>query len=178
MVTTQTLPKWATLDRRNVLVQLFLSSGGFCVYGHKKCLIPEHHYYLYSELLIKDWKQLDRELDTALWEAERKALHSLGERSYPVRGQFSAISRDIYAGNQPPYYLEGQAVSGITLTPFVRVRIASSYIRLYVDLGEALRQVSKSQRRKAIRYGKPLPQSVEVSIRRMVLEAVKDYYSH
>ena len=178
MATTQTLPKWATLDRRNFLVQMFLSSGGFCVYGHKKCLIPEHHYYLYSELLIKDWKQLDRQLASALWQAERKALHSLGQRSYPIRGQFSAVSRDIYAENQPLYYLEGQAVSGITLKPFVRVRIASSYIRLYVDLGEALRQVSKSQRRKAIRYGKPLPPTTRQAIMRLVMEAVRDYYSH
>jgi len=178
MAITQTLPKWATLDRRNFLVQMFLDSGGFCVYGHKKCLIPEHHYYLYSELLIKDWKQLDKELASALWQAERKALHSLGERTYPIRGQFSAVSRDIYAESQPLYYLEGQAVSGITLSPFVRVRIASSYIRLYVDLGEALRQVSKNTRRKAIRYGKPLPPTIRVAIMRQVMEAVKDYYSH
>ena len=178
MATTQTLPKWSTLDRRNFLVQLFLSSGGFCVYGHKKCLIPEHHYYLYSELLIKDWKQLDTEQSQAEWEAERKALHSLGERSYPVRGQFSAISRDIYAESQPLYYLDGQAVSGLTFKPFVRVRIASSYIRLYVDLGEALRQVSKNTRRKAIRYGKPLPPTTRQAIMRKVMEAVKDYYSH
>jgi len=178
MTNSESLPKWATLDRRNVLVQLFLSSGGFCVYGHKKCLIPEHHYYLYSECLIKDWKHLDKEQSQAEWEAERKALHSLGGRSYPIRGQFSAVSRDIYAENQPLYYLEGQAVSGITLKPFVRVRIASSYIRLYVDLGEALRQVSKSQRRKAIRYGKPLPPTTRVAIMRKVMEAVKDYHSH
>jgi len=178
MANSESLPKWATLDRRNVLVQLFLSSGGFCVYGHKKCLIPEHHYYLYSELLIKDWKHLDKEQSQAEWEAERKALHSLGERSYPTRGQFSAISRDIYAENQPLYYLDGQAVSGLTFTPFIRVRIASSYIRLYVDLGEALRQVSKSKRRKAIRYGKPLPPTTRVAIMRKVMEAVKDYYSH
>ena len=178
MANSESLPKWATLDRRNVLVQMFLSSGGFCVYGHKKCLIPEHHYSLYIELLIKDWKHLDRELDTALWEAERKALHSLGERTYPVRGQFSAVSRDIYAESQPLYYLEGQAVSGITLMPFVKVRIASSYIRLYVDLGEALRQVSKNTRRKAIRYGKPLPPTTRQAIMRLVMEAVRDYYSH
>jgi len=175
MANSESLPKWATLDRRNVLVQMFLSSGGFCVYGHKKCLIPEHHYHLYTELLIKDWKQVDRELATALWEAERKALHSLGERSYPVRGQFSAISRDIFASNQPLYYFDGQAVSGLTFTPFIRVRISSSYIRLYVDLGEALRQVSKSKRRKATRYGKALPEPTKVAIRRKVLEAVKDY---
>ncbi len=178
MIRTETLPKWATLDRRNLLVQLFLSSGGFCVYGHRKCLIPDHHYYLYSEYLIQDWKNLDREQSQAEWEAERKALHSLGERTYPIRGQFSAVSREIFAGNQPLYYLEGQAVSGLTFTPFVRVRIASSYMRLYVDLGEALRQVSKSKRRKAIRYGKPLPQNIELSIRRKVLEAIKNYQAH
>ena len=178
MVTTQTLPKWATLDRRNFLVQLFLSSGGFCVYGHKKCLVPEHHYYLYSECLIKDWKLVDKEQSQADWEAQRKAFHSLGGRTYPIRGQFSAVSRDIYAESQPLYYLEGQAVSGVTLTPFVRARIASTYVRLYVDLGEALRQVSKSKRRKAIRYGKPLPQNIRQAISKMVLEAVKDYLSH
>ena len=239
MATTQTLPKWATLDRRNLLVELFLDSGGFCVYGLKPCIgyftqkpitacawgkkcskpMPKNqlcrykpeddkphlpcryvtfdqkrwhcaygdypcykpfgsHYEYYADTLIAEWKHLDIEQRLAEWEAERKALHSLGQRSYPIRGQFSAVSRDIYAENQPLYYLEGQAVSGITLTPFVRVRIASSYIRLYVDLGEALRQVSKSKRRKAIRYGKPLPPTTRVAIMRKVMEAVKDYYSH
>ncbi len=178
MAIIQTSPKWANPDRRNYLVELFLSSGGFCVYGHKKCQIPEHHYYLYSELLIKDWKQLDTEESQADWKAERQALHFTGERRYPTRGQFSAISKDIFAEAQPLYYLDGQSISGLTFTPFVRVRIASSYIRLYVDLGEALRQVSKSKRRKAIRYGKPLPPSTKVAIMRKVMEAVKDYYTH
>jgi len=178
MPNSKSLPKWATPERKDALIQLFVNSRGFCVYGHKKCQIPEHHYHLHTEMLIQDWKQSDRELDNALWQAERKALHSLGERSYPVRGQFSAISRDIHAGNQPLYYLDGQAVSGLTFKPFVRVRLASSYIRLYVDLGEALRHASKSQRRKAIRYGKPLPKSAREAVSSKVLEAVRDYYSH
>ena len=178
MSNSKSLPKWATPERKDALIQLFVDSGGFCVYGHKNCLIPEHHYSLYIELLIQDWKQLDKELSNALWQAERKALHSVGERTYPIRGQFSGVSREIYAGNQPLYYLDGQAVSGLTFKPFVRVRLASSYIRLYVDLGEALREASKSQRRKAIRYGKPLPKSAKVAVSRKVLEAVRDYYSH
>ena len=178
MAKADTLPKWATLDRRNWLVELFLSSRGFCVYGHIKCPIPEHHYSVFSELLISDWKQADREDLNALWQAERKRFHSLGERTYPLRGQFSAISKTIYAEQQPLYYLDGQSISGLTFTPFVRVRIASSYIRLYVDLGDILRQVSKSKRRKAIRYGKPLPRSVKQEISHRVLLAVKDYYSH
>jgi len=178
MIKTESLPKWATLDRRTLLVELFLSSGGFCVYGHKKCLIPEHHYFLYSELLIRDWQQLDREQSQADWEAERKAIHNLGERNYPVSGRFNAISKDIFASNQPLYYLEGQAVSGLTLKPFVKVRLASSYVRLYIDLGEALTEVSKNKRRKAIRYGKPLPQETQAKIRRKVLEAVRDYLAY
>ena len=178
MTETKGLPKWATLDRRTLLVKLFLSSGGFCVYGHKKCQIPEHHYYLYTEILIRDWKQLDRDDRLAEWEAERKAIHSLGERTYPIRGRFSAISRDIFASQQPLYYLDGPSVSGLTLMPFVMVRLASSYMRLFVDLGIELRQVSKSKRRKAIRYGKPLPQETEAIIRRKVLEAVRDYIAH
>ncbi|GAH89269.1 unnamed protein product, partial [marine sediment metagenome] len=171
MANTKTLPQWATLDRRNFLVQLFLVSGGFCIYGHKNCPIPAHHYEIAIEYIIENWKQDDRED----WKLERKALHQLGARSYPVRGQFSAVSRDIYAESQPLYYFEGQAVSSETFKPFVKVRLASSYIRLFVDLGEALRQVSKNKRRKAIRYGKPLPQSIEVVIRQKVLEAVKHY---
>ena len=178
MIDKTSQPKWATPERKNSLVQLFLSSGGFCVFGHKKCLIENHHYHLYTELLIRDWKQLDRELSLALWEYEQKILHSLGEASYPVTGRFNAISKQIYADNQPLYYFEGQAVSGVTLKPFVRVRMASSYVRLYIDLGEALRQVSKSKRRKAIRYGKPLPREAEVIIRRKILEAVRDYLAH
>ncbi len=174
----ETLPKWATPDRKEKLVQLFVDSGGFCVYGHKNCLIPDHHYYQYTEFLIADWKQLDRELASALWEAEKKALHFASNRTYPLRGQYSAVSRDIQAEKRPFYYLEGQAVSGITLKPFVKVRLASTYMRLFVDLGEALKQVSKSQRRKAIRYGKPLPSSTTTAIRRKILEAVRDYYTH
>ena len=133
---------------------------------------------LKADIVIANWKAVDREQDKAEWEAEQKSLHSLGERSYPVSGRFNAISRDIFASNQPLYYLEGQSISGLTLKPFVKVRLSSSYMRLYVDLGEALRQVSKSKRRKAIRYGKPLPQEVNGIIRGKVLEAVRDYLAH
>ncbi|GAH87250.1 unnamed protein product, partial [marine sediment metagenome] len=178
--TTQTLPKWATLDRRDVLASIL--TDYLAIKGWQLDLMTGELYNLDYEARIKpiiaDWKHLDKEQSQADWEAERKALHSLGDRSYPIRGQFSAISRDIYAESQPLYYLEGQAVSGLTLKPFVRVRIASSYIRLYVDLGKDWRQVSKNKRRQAIRYGKPLPQSITEAIRRKVLEAVKDYYSH
>ncbi|MBA7634318.1 hypothetical protein ES703_41902 [subsurface metagenome] len=178
MAKTESLPKWATLDRKQALVRLFVASGGFCVFGHKKCLFPDHHYHLFVEFLISDWKKQDSEQSQAEWKAEQKAMHSLGERTYPMRGRFNALDKDLFGERQPLYYLEGQAVSGVTLKPFVRVRIASSYVRLYIDLSEPLGQVSKSKRRKAIRYGKPLPLATRVDIGQRVLEAIRDYLAH
>jgi hypothetical protein len=172
------LPKWATPNRQVHLVKLFVDSGGFCVYGHQNCPIPEHHYELYIEGLIDNWKANDREQATIDWLAERKALHSLGERRYPIAGRFNNISMDIFHDQQPIYYREGLGMNGLTLTPFARVKISSSYMRLYVDLGDSLREVSKNKRRKAIRYGKQLPKSIEQRIAERIWLAVRDYLNH
>lgn len=172
---TSKQPLWITPERKLALIRLFYKSRGFCIYGHTLCLIPEHHYSVYIEYLIDDWKLDDRQQRLAEWEAESKALHSVGQRMYPIEGRFNALSRDIFADNQPLFYLEGQSVSGITLKPFVKVRIASSYIRLYVDLSGIFRQLSKSKRRKRLRYGKPFPREVESRINAVVLQAYRDY---
>ncbi len=169
-----TYPKWSTPNRRALLVKLFLDSRGFCVAGHQNCPIPEHHYEVYIERVIDDWKEEDKED----WKAERKAIHSLGERRYPIRGRFSTISKDIFFEKQPLYYLEALGMSGLTLQPFAKVKIASSYFRLYIDLGDSLKATSKNKRRKAIRYGKPLPLEVEARVTELVTLAVKDYLNH
>jgi len=169
------IPNWNTPSRQAHLVDLFLDSGGFCVFGHKPCPNPEHHYVNYIEGLIADWKADDRAQDRAVWNAERLRLHSLGERRYLIRGQFNNISQDIFFGNQPIYYLVGLAVSGVTLTPFAKVRISSSYANLFVDLGNTLKGVSKNRRRKAMRYGKPLPPEYKKRVEQVCREAVKHY---
>ena len=168
------VPKWATTDRKAHLVKLFLDSGGFCVFGHKNCLIPDHHYEVYIDALIGDWQAEDREQARFEWEAERKAIHSLGERRYR-EGRFGSISRDIFYSQQPLYYLEALGVSGVTLTPFAKIRLGNSYMRLYVDLGDSLRGVSKNQRRKAIRYGRALPKVIDERIAATIKEAVRHY---
>jgi hypothetical protein len=147
-------PKWATPNRQAHLVKLFLQSKGFCVFGHKPCPIPEHHYEVFIENLIKDWVKDDKAQSQAEWEAERKALHSLAERRYPLRGQFSVISKDIFFTSQPQFYLEGIGISGLTFQPFAKVRLASSYMRLYIYLDDTLKDMSKNARRKALRYGR------------------------
>ena len=172
------LPKWSTPNRQAHLVKLFLDSGGFCIYGHINCSIPEHHFELYIETLIDGWKAEDREQARLDWLAERKAMHSLGERRYPIAGRFNNISMDIFHEKQPLFYLEALGIDGLKLQPFARVKLASSWLRLYVDLGNSLRGTSKNKRRKAIRYGKPLPQEVEARITRLVSLAVRDYLNH
>ena len=175
-MTTQ--PKWSTLDRKAYLVKLFLDSGGFCIFGHSNCLIPEHHYEVYIERVIDDWKTEDREQARLDWIAESKAMHSLGERRYPITGRFNNISQDIFHDKQPLYYLEALGISGLKLQPFAKVKIASSYMRLYIDLGDSLRGTSKNKRRKAIRYGKELPKSIQERIAEKVSLAVRDYLNH
>jgi len=160
------------------LVKLFLDSGGFCIFGHKNCPIPEHHYEVFIEGLIDDWKLEDREQAKLDWLAESKAIHSLGERRLPIRGRFNTISKDIFFDKQPLYYLEALGISGLTLQPFAKVKIASSYFHLYIDLGGSLKATSKNKRRKAIRYGKPLPKAVEASVTKLITLAVKDYLNH
>ncbi len=172
------LPQWSTPNRQAHLVKLFLDSGGFCVYGHKNCQIADHHYEVYIEALIDDWQAGDREQAKLEWQAERKALHSLGECRLPIRGRFSNIARDIFFGRQPLFYLEALGISGLKLQPFAKVKLASSYLRLYVDLGDSLRGISKNKRRKAIRYGKELPKSIQERIAEKVRLAVKDYLNH
>jgi hypothetical protein len=135
-------------------------------------------YELLSEMAIDGWKEDTRAQSNLEWQAERKVLHSLGERKTPLRGQFSNISQDIWHDKQPLFYVENLGMSGITLTPFAKVKLSSSYMRLFVDLGDSLRSVSKNKRRKAIRYGKPLPKSVDNRIADKVWQAVKHYLNY
>ena len=85
------------------------------------------------------------------------------------------MSREIYHGDQPLYYLEAIGWSAVTKTPFARVRVASTYEVLYVDLGDTLNRkfgVGKVRRRKAIRYGKPLPLEADRHMAALIQHAV------
>jgi hypothetical protein len=151
-----------------------ISDDETLTYGVKgECFYP-----LYVEQLLKEWRKADKQIEYAELEAERKQLHSLGERRTPLRGRFNNISREIYYPRQPQYYLEGLGISGLTFKPFAKIQLANSYTHLYVDIGNALKAVSKSKRRKAIRYGKPLPKSVTSNVDDICNRAVRRYLNH
>lgn len=179
MLNTEQSPKWLNADRKIHLIALFERSKGFCVFGEKPCTNPElHHYGYFIDGLIADWKADDRATIEALWKAESRLMHSLGERRYPVRGRFSNIAKDIYFAEQPQFYIIGFAISGLTFEPFATVRLSSSYMHLYISLGDTLKTLSKNKRRKAIRYHKALPKDIQDTVNTIIKQAVKHYIDH
>ena len=173
-----TKPKWVNPTRQAHLVSLFVRSRGFCIYGEQNCIIPEHHYEVFIESLINGWKADDRETNRLEWKNERKNMHALNEKTLPMRGRFNGVSSDIWHDSQPIFYLESMGMDCLKLKPFAKVKLSSSYQHLYVDLGDSLRNVSKNRKRKAIRYNKPLPQSANDIVSKLIIEAVKDYLNY
>jgi len=173
-----TKPKWVNPTRQAHLVSLFVRSRGFCIYGEQNCIIPEHHYEVFIESLINDWKADDRETNRVEWKNERKIMHALNEKTLPMRGRFNGVSSDIWHDSQPIYYLESMGMDCLKLKPFAKVKLSSSYQHLYVYLGYSLRNVSKNRKRKAIRYNKPLPQSANDIVSKLIIEAVKDFLNY
>lgn len=168
------LPKWASPDRQTALVNLFVESGGFCVFGHRPCHNPTHHYEHFIEGLIKKWIQDDRELREAIWqEFQRQVKH--WARRYPIRGDFNAEARDSFFDRQPSYYLLGLGINALTFKPFAKLRLPSGFVHLFVDLADTLKPLGKNKKRKAIRYGKPLPKAIQDKVDNVCRLAVRDY---
>jgi len=126
--------------------------------------------------VIEDWIREDKQAKAYERKAISRMLHLIPEVG-ALRGQFNAISRDIYHESQPIYFIECLGISGLTFKPFAKVRIASSYTRLFVDLQAPLTSVSKNRKRKYIRYGKGLPMGVERQVELSVNKAIAHYLS-
>jgi len=126
--------------------------------------------------VIGDWIAEDRQAKAYERKAISRLLHTLSEVG-ALRGQFNAISRDIYHESQPTYFIECLGISGLTFNPFAKVRIASSYTRLLVYLKAPLTSVSKNRKRKYIRYGKGLPIEVQREVELTCNKAIAHYLS-
>jgi hypothetical protein len=116
----------------------------------------------------------DRAEAQAEYRAEQEARHKTNDRRYPAHGTFNAVSKDIYYDQQPEFRIEGLGMSGLTLQPFAKVRLASSVIALHVDLEDTLRGLSKCKKRKALRYGK-IPTGIQDKVENKCWQAVKQY---
>ena len=171
------MPKWATQERKRHLVRLFLKSGGFCVFGHKPCPHPEaHHYEPFIDGLIREWVLDDRAEREALWRLERVRMHRVPDTRFR-QGRFDTVARAEFLAQQPPYYLVAMGVDAFTFKPVAKVRIPSTDIHLFVDIGPALPGLSKNKRRKASRHGKTLPKEARETVGRLIQKAVVDWWN-
>ena len=134
----------------------------------------ECHYNQIEARLIKEWVNDDRLDRLGLKRVEDIEAHRTNDRTYPLHGRFSGISQDVYYNNQPEYFIEGYGVSGLNFKRFAKVRLASSPIRLYVNLADILKPLSKNARHKATRY-KRIPITLQARIDYACLRAVKDF---
>ena len=103
------LPDWATPERRQRLVELFKRNRGFSVFGHSMCQVEEHHYEVFIEGLIEDWRAEDSQERAALWRMEERRIHH-GEKGR-FGSQFDPVQRDVFMETRPEYYLVGLGVS-------------------------------------------------------------------
>jgi len=126
------------------------------------------------DAIVKDWVREDATARAYIRDVENKRLHSLNETG-SLRGHFNAISRSIYFDNQPMFQVLGLGIDGLTFKPFAKIRIASSIVALHVDITEALKPLSKCKKRKSIRYGKPLPNTIAEVVSECASKAVCKY---
>ena len=99
-------------------------------------------YELKSEAIVKDWIAEDKKQANNNWKAEFEARHKADNRVYPLHGKFSGIAQEVYYDSQPRYYLENLGFSGLTFKPFAKLRLASSNVRLFVDISGVLKPLS------------------------------------
>ena len=139
------------------------------------------HKQLHDVLInnaIEVWREDSRIDSIQEWQRDRRELHKLNERSFPIRGRFNNISSVIFHESQPLYYLDSIGMNGLTMQPYAKVKLASSKMYLFIELGNSLMNVSKHRRRKILRYGK-LPKEAELElIDTKIKQAVRAYLNY
>jgi hypothetical protein len=166
-------PKWATPQRRALLVELFQRSTlvwlspdspvrGLCMdkqcskissdNPNPFCQECGRFFQKYIEPVIKFWIAEDKLEQAELWRREQLLLHHTPDRWGWQNQHFDPVAKDVFFQKQPPYYLESIGISGSTFTRIAKVRVPSTNVRLFVDVAKS--KTSKNARHKAKRYGK------------------------
>jgi len=132
-----------------------------------------HLTWQYSRELVAWWKQDDREGRVYERKLEDEAFHATPDEVGVWGRRFDPVERMLFGQAQPPFYLEAFTVSGLTFKRGAKVRVPSTYVHLFVDVGDAPAKRGRNARRKLARYGKP----PRVTVAELCEEAVKDYWA-
>lgn len=135
--------------------------------------LVSRHYDEIRENVIDSWKAEDREREAYEWKLEQRQIVDGTYGKYGTT--FDPVARDVYMAERPEYYLVGLGVSPFTYKRVALVRIPSTFVHLFVEVGEAVQSVSKNAQRKAKRYGK-LTANLR-TIDEACLAAVRDWWA-
>ena len=161
------LPLWATPERRAYLVELLLSSGGHCVYGHGlDCPNAVRHCYLSVEQRIVDgWKEDDCDARAYARRLEKRRLHAAPR--IRRRGPFDSIRREQHLAQRPVFQVTAIGVDAFHFQRVARVEIPELSRTVWVGLGDIA--LSKNKLRRLSRYNKgDMPQEIVNRVREEV----------
>ncbi len=130
----------------------------------------------YIEPVIKGWIAEDKVEQVALWRQEQRRLHHMTDERGWRNQRFDPVARDVFFQQQPPYYLEGVGISGLTFTRIAKVRVPSTPVRLFVDVASSKRLKKLGQNaRKRLRRRPALLLEEDRVIDQLCRAAVKDF---
>ena len=177
-------PQWLTPNRRRHLIALAVRSDGKCIYGDPGCQIDDHHWdykpngEMYNpvlEAIIESWKAEDRERRAYEWKLEQRQIV---DGTYGKYGStFDPVARDVFINSRPEYYLVALGVNPFTYQRVALVRVPSTFMHLFVDVGCVVQEVSKNARRKAFRHGKIRNGALMAKIHEHCTAAVRDWWT-
>jgi len=129
----------------------------------------------YIEPVIKGWIAEDKVEQVALWQQEQRRLHYAPDERGWHNQQFDPVAKDVFFQQQPPYYLEGVGISGLTFTRIAKVRVPSTPVRLFVDVATSkrLKKLGQNARKRLRRRGLLLEE--DRIIDQLCSAAVKDF---
>jgi hypothetical protein len=135
-------------EKTNIFVQAWKRERVRVEGGH----YPARLYNKVAEAAIESWKAEDRERRSYEWDMEQLQIF---DGTYGRYGStFDPVARDVYVNGRPEYYLVGLGVNPFTYKRVALVRVPSTLVHLFVDVGTVVQEVSKNARRKAVRHGK------------------------
>lgn len=164
--------KYKTDDEGNILYVKVVESVNVPITEYE--ILNKHE--LLIDNAVKEWSEDYRIEQLEQWHRERRELHRLNEKQFPLRGRFNNISSVIFHESQPLYYIHRIGLDAIHMIPYAMVRLASSRDCIMVSLPDVnFKGISKNAKHKLLRYNKPIPESINSQIEIKVKGAVKSY---
>jgi hypothetical protein len=109
----------------------------------------QREYQKLAEAAIESWKDEDRERRNYEWKLEQQQILDGTYGKYGT--SFDPVARDAFFATRPEYYLVSIGVNAFTYQRVALIRIPSTSVYLFVDLSDAVQELSKNASRESRR---------------------------